>query len=476
MLTSESGPTGVVERASQGARLLTARGAAMRVVSIGSNLALVALVAPADFGLLAIVRGVTGVAGTSSDLGFAWALLRRSTAPSDEEYGALAGMQAILLVGFLALVVAFPSLLSMVGAVPAAWRGWMIAVLATMLTVPAGTGARIRIERAMDYRRIAIADMTSVALQNLALLGFAIAGRFALGVFVSTGATLLYNNLLLWYWSPGPGPAFRLGEWRRLSREFAGFSLGHAGSVLGNAVTPIVLAQLFGLSAAGIWSLAVRLGNVLQLTFEGFRRAAVPAAALLADSRRQLRQLAQNSLVGAARLTVPLMAMMYAALPALGWLLPKWAPAVVTTQLYILGFGLSSLLGASIIPVAVTLEGPRPVVIEQFVPLLVGWSGFGVLALLHRSSIAWAVLPMYGALIVALWRVARRDVRPRFGGELLSLGAALATTVAVTAVQQLLGVPLVVVPAAGVLIFGLFWLIPRLGSPAPSASDAEGLA
>ena len=83
-------------RAAIGARLLTARGAGMRLVSVASNIALIVLVAPADLGLLAVVRGIAGLAGDTSDLGFAWALLRRHTAPSDDEYRALGGVQLTL--------------------------------------------------------------------------------------------------------------------------------------------------------------------------------------------------------------------------------------------------------------------------------------------------------------------------------------------------------------------------------------------
>ncbi|HEY3933471.1 MAG TPA: oligosaccharide flippase family protein [Gemmatimonadales bacterium] len=449
MLSDGEGPS-IVGRASHGARLLTARGAGMRALSIGANIALVALVSPADLGLLAIVRGVTGVAGTSSDLGFAWALLRRADAPSSDEYAGLAGMQFLLLAGFLAVFVAAPSLLTTIGAVPAVWRAAMLLVLATMLSVPFGTGARIRIERDLDFRRIAIADVSSVLIQNIALLGFAIARQFALGVFISTGVTLLYTNVLLWYWSPGPGPGFRFATWRRLGREFAGFSVGHVGAVLNNSVTPIVIAHLFGLTTAGLWALAVRLGNVLQLAHEGYRRAAVPAAALLSNSRAQLQRLASETLAGAVRWTAPLLGLMVAALPALGWFLPRWAPAVPLAQCYLIGFGLTGLYAAAVIPVAVALKGPRPVIIEQFAPVIAGWAALGVLALIHRSTIVWAIAPMFAVLALALWRIAAANVRPVLDRQWMAWGVALAGTIVATAFAQSLRLPGYLVAALGV--------------------------
>jgi O-antigen/teichoic acid export membrane protein len=446
----------VVNRAAIGARLLTARGAGMRLVSVASNMALIVLVAPADLGLLAVVRGIAGLAGDTSDLGFAWALLRRHTAPTDDEYRALGGVQLTLVAGFLALALLVPTLFGGAGSITPTARHWMLAVLVTMLAVPFGTGARIRIEREMDYQRIAFADVSSVLLLNLTLLGFAIAKEFTVGVFIATGGTILYNNLLLWVWSPGPVPGFRFAEWRRLGREFAGFTLGHVGSLLNASATPLLIAGFFGLPVAGIWSFAVRLGNVQQLAFEGFRRAAIPAAGLLAQSRSALQRLAQQSLIGAARLTLPLIAACYAALPVVGWLLPKWAPAVPLAQLYVLGFGIAGVIGASVVPVSVALHGSRAVLAEQFAPILIGWPLLAALAVGHHTNIAFVVLPMSVAVILATWFTADRAVRPTWSATLRLPVIGLAAACAIVTSGQLVAAhPLFVAVAAALVFLGV---------------------
>lgn len=452
----------ILQRAAVGARLLTARGIGIRLVSVASNLALIALVAPAELGLLAVVRGITALAGNTTDLGFAWALLRRRENPSREEYGALAGVQLAIVLALLALVAVKPLLLSSIGAVPPQWIGWMLAVMLTTLVVPFGTSARIRIERSLDYRKIAFYEISTVLLQNLALLGFAAAGRFPLGVFIATGGAILYSNLLLWIWSPGPAPSFRLRVWRGLAREFAGFSSGHLAGLLYQSATPLIVANLFGLSGAGIWSLATRLGNVLQVAFEGFRRAAVPAAALVAHSRASLLRLAESSLTGAARLTVPLIAAVYAGLPVIGLLRPQWAPAIRTGQIYALSFGLAGLVSASVVPVAVALHGARIVLAEQLAPMVTGWIGLLVLHLLHRQDIAWVVLPMHLALVAAVILSTDRDIRPRWTPELTNAGAALGAVVLTGTVGEALhGSPLVIAVLAAAVFVGV-WTLPRL--------------
>lgn len=469
VMSQEEQENELVDRASHGAKLLTARGVGMRIISVLSNLALFALVTPADLGLLAVVRGLTALAGNTTDLGFAWALLRRPEMPSREEYASLAGIQLSMVLGLLVVAVAEPGWLARVAAVTPEWRWWLLAVLATTVTVPFGTSAKIRIERKLDYRKIAFYDMSSVLLLNLSLLAFAAAGKFELGVFLSTGGVILYSNLLLWFWSPGPLPAFRPSRWKSLAGEFAGFSAGHGCYLLFTSATPIVVANLFGLSVAGLWSFAVRLGNILQVAFEGFRRAAVPAAALLSRSEQGLRRLVEDSLLGAARLSIPVVAAMFAALPAVPILWPKWTAAVPVGQLYILGFGLGGLASASLVPAAVARRGAKVVVVEQLTPMLVGWAGFGLLWLVGQAEIGWVILPMYLVQAVALWYAAEPGIRPRLLPGIGRLFGALAAVVACTVTGQLLHWSPVVTAVLAAVVFAVVADLPRLVGGAWSA-------
>ncbi|MFN8651099.1 MAG: oligosaccharide flippase family protein [Gemmatimonadales bacterium] len=461
-LSREQEENRLVHRANHGAKLLTARGVGMRVVSVLSNFALLALVTPADLGLLAVVRGLTALAGNTTDLGFAWALLRRPEMPTRDEYASLAGIQLAMVLGLLGVALLEPAWVARVAAIAPGWRWWLLAVLVTTVTVPFGTSGKIRIERNLDYRKIAFYDMSSILLLNLSLLFFAAIGKFAIGVFLATGGTILYSNLLLWFWAPGPLPSFRPSKWKTLAGEFAGFSAGHGCYLLFTSATPIVVANLFGLSVAGLWSFAVRLGNVLQVAFEGFRRAAVPAAALLSRSEQGLRKLAEDSLVNSSRLTVPVVAAMFAALPAVPLLWPRWEAAVPVGQFYLLGFALGGLATASLVPAAVARRGASVVVVEQLVPMVVGWAGFGLLWLLGENAIGYVILPMYLAQLAALWRVTSPGIRPHWRPELTRLFLALGLVIVLTVTGQLLRWEPVVVALAAAVVFAAAADIPRL--------------
>jgi O-antigen/teichoic acid export membrane protein len=465
---------GVIARAAAGARVLTVRGAGMRLISVASNLLLLVLVTPAELGLLAVVRGIAGLAGDASDLGFAWALLRRPRSPTTEEFRALGGVQLGLVMLFIAVAAFAPSIVGF-GAVHQ-WRTPMLAVLGTMVLVPLGTGARVRLERSMDYRRIAFADISGVILLNFTLLGFALAHRFAIGVFVATGALIVYSNLLLWFWAPGPGPGFQLRSWRALAHEFAGFTLGHVGSILNTSATPLIVAALFGLPVAGIWSFATRLGNVLQLAFEGFRRSAIPAAGLIAESLDALARLAQQSLLGAARLTIPGMVLLFAALPVAGWLLPQWQSAIPVAQLFVLGMGIAGIVGASVVPVAVAVRGSRVVLAEQFTPIVVAWTLFALIATTHRGTIAIAVLPMFAAMSAAVWFSCDPRIRPQWTAALELPSIAMAISCAIVATGPMVGVHPLFGATAAVLLFFSLTLGRRGAAVAQQMPDARGVS
>jgi hypothetical protein len=198
------------------------------------------------------------------------------------------------------------------------------------------------------------------------------------------------------------------------------------------------------------------------VAFEGFRRAAVPAAALLSRSTDGLRRLVEDSLLGAARLSIPVVAAMYAALPVVPLLWPKWASAVVVGQLYLLGFGIGGLASASLVPAAVARRGASVVVAEQLTPMVVGWLGLVLLRVGGYDHIGWVILPMYLAQVIALWRITEPAIRPRWLPELNRLLLALGAAVLCTSAGQLLRVSPIGTAFVAAGLFALVADLPRM--------------
>jgi O-antigen/teichoic acid export membrane protein len=450
----------VVDQAGVGAKVMTVRGVAMRVVSITSNLLLLALVTPEQLGLYAVVFGISGLIAFSTDLGVGKALLRGARDPTRADYAALAGLQFGVLAIILAGGLLHPALLLGFGALDEQWYGWMLVLLATTFFVPLGTGARVRLERRLAWRRLAIVDVVNVLVQNVGLVAFAVAGRFATGIFIVFAVMHVVVNTLLLVWAPGPWPSPRVRCLWPLARPSAGYMTANVVLVAKERVTPLLVAHLFGLGMAGIWTFAVRIGQLLNVTFEGFRHAAVPAAALLSGDHVNLRRLATDTLRGSLTLAAPLAAIALVSLPVLGELWPQWQSAILLAQVSVLAFAFAGVAGAALEPVAVATRGATAAVVEQVATAGVAWAGFALLAAFGSQQLAWVVPPMNVIPVILLVAMTRADVRPAWRPELMRALLALASAIALYGLLTAAGASPVVV-AVVATCSTLVWVRPH---------------
>lgn len=429
----------VLERAQTGTRLMTIRGAAMRAISIGANLLLLVLVTPTELGLLAVARGTFTLLQYAAELGIGKALLRRQQTPSRSEYAALMGLQLAVGSAIVGGGAIWPDLVLGFGSIPRQWHWPMLATVVTILSLAFGTGARVRLERALAYERLAVVDVINVLTLNVGLVLAALIGRFSVGVFVVLGVATVTANALLYYWAPGPPPSLNFGPLRNIARQSAGFLAAASCTVLREQGTPVLIGALFGLPVAGLLSFAERVAGTLNITFEGFRNASIPAAARLGADLPRLKALATRTLIGSMTLTVPFAAIAIAGLPLIGLFFPKWAGAVTLTQWYVVAYGTYGVLAASMEPAAVALLGARAAVLEQASALVLGWTAFALVALVTLQGttyLSMAVVVTYLAPVVTLRAIVPESIRPAMTAELWRIVAAAVVSVALYGVLR----------------------------------------
>jgi O-antigen/teichoic acid export membrane protein len=422
-----------------GARLLTLRGLLIRAIAAAAGLALLALVSPAQLGLLAVVRGAAATVEQCAELGLTWPLLRQRTEPTREEYAALAGAQLLLVLAVAALAWAWPSASTAFGALDSRWRPWMLATLGAMIVLPLGTGARVRLERQLRYRRLALLEVSAVLAHAALVLGFTLAGRFGSGVFVAQILLGLYLNLGLYLSAPGPLPSLAGVSLLRRLRSSAGFSAAYLVYAVREQTTPLVVAALLGLRVAGIWAFSVRLGECAQFAYEGFARVGTPAAARLAGDAAALRRLAAASLEGAAALALPAATILTVSLPVVASLWPRWAEATHLAQVYVPCVTLAGVAAAALGPVALIRRGWTAVFAEHLVPLAVSWAGFGLLRALGRDELAWVVVATALSAIAVLMAVTGKEALPAWSRDLTRAAAASGSGFAIYFVARGLG-------------------------------------
>lgn len=450
----------ILARARTGTRLMTIRGAIMRAISVGSNLWLLLLVSPAELGLLAVARGTFALVQYLAELGIAKALLRRPAAPTDREYAALAGLQLLVsgLVVVIGAVWAAPIL--GFGAIDRQWHWAMLGTVATMASLAFGTGARIRLERSLSYERLAKVDVFNVLTLNVGLIAFALLGRFSMGVFVILGVATVAANALLYRWAPGPTPSLDLRPLSAVARQSSGFLLASTCAVLREQGTPVLIGGLFGLPVAGLYSFAERVAQVLNIAFDGFRNASIPAAARLAHDVKSLKALASRTLAGSATLTAPLALLAICGLPLLALVVPKWTDAVLLTQWYVVSYAIYGVLGASMEPAAVASRGAHAAIVEQTSALAAGWLAFVAVRWMGAAYLPLAVAVMYAVPLLALFLVTTESIRPVVDRNVTQIAIGFAVTLLTYCALRLLMAPIWVTSIVPPLL--MIIAVPRL--------------
>jgi hypothetical protein len=416
----EDSPSGhaLVGLSAAGARLLTLRGLLIRGFGAAAGLGLLALVTPAQLGMLAVVRSAAATIEHCAELGLTWPLLRQRAEPTREQYAALAGAQLVLVLGVVALAWAWPNASTAFGSLDARWRPWMLATLMAAVVLPLGTGARIRLERQLNYRRLALLEVAAVLVHIAVVLGFTLAGRFGYGVFIAQILIVLALNLGFYLAAPGPLPALGGLLLLRGLRSSAGFSAAYLAQAAREQATPLVVAAVLGLPVAGVWAFSVRFAQFVQFAYEGYARVGLPAAARLAGNPAALRRFAAASLEGAAALALPVATILTVSLPLIASLWPRWTGAVDLAQVYVPCFTLAGVVAAALGPVALIRRGWTAVLAEHLVPLTVGWVGFAVLRALGRDALAAIVVATALSAIGVLIVVTGREVLPAWSRRL----------------------------------------------------------
>jgi O-antigen/teichoic acid export membrane protein len=158
------GPDEVRIRATAGAALLGARGALIYTLGIGANLVLASLLAPRDFGLVALGTVILVVGGYFAQGGFGAALVRRERPPAQIELEAVNGLQ----LGLAGSVAA----LSAAGAAGFGRDGLVVATMVVSLPITLlRTPSVIVLEQRLSYRVIATADVVEAIAYYLWAIG-----------------------------------------------------------------------------------------------------------------------------------------------------------------------------------------------------------------------------------------------------------------------------------------------------------------
>jgi O-antigen/teichoic acid export membrane protein len=425
MVTAEPMAGGELRRrAAGGARLLGARGALVLVLGVGANIVLARLLAPRDFGIVALGSVFIVLGGYLADGGLGAALLRRPEPPARSELEAVNGVQ-VAATAALALAIA-------VGSIPFGRDGLVVATMVATLPITiVRTPSTVLLERQLRYRVIALSDVIEAisfyawALTTVAL-GMGVWGM-ATGMVVRAVAGTAVMIAM------GPAGLVRpRWSWSEV-RPLVGFGARVQAVVVVAIVREqglnLAVAAIAGISTLGVWNLAWRVLQVPFTLFGAVGRIAYPAMSRLLAAGEDPRPVIERGLATVAVATALVLVAVVGFAPSLPALVGEaWADVPET------------LLWSSL---AMLVGGPAYVVIVGYL-YAAGDVGTVLRAVLVQTAAWFALtlpsLPSLGPAAIGLGWVlgAALNVAILTRGTLQGTRAAVAASLAAPTVIAIL--------------------------------------
>jgi O-antigen/teichoic acid export membrane protein len=374
-------------RAKIGALVIATRGVAVRMLTLGGSVVLARLLVPADFGLIAFSLTLVTLVTFVADGGIGAGLIRRREPPELADLRAMSAVQVLISLP-LAIITALSALAIGGAALVTA------VMVASLPLVALRTPGYITLSRRLDYRRLAVVEIT----ETVAYVAWSVTAAFlGAGVWALASATVVRalvgaivmgviapHGMLLPRWSrPRVRPLLAFGA-RFQAGQLTVFARDHGINMM--------TVALAGLSTLGLWTLMGRVMQVPFLLFEALSTVAFPAFARISDAGEDLKPTLERGLRMVALATgctlVPLMAS---------------APALVPSV-----FGAKWAAGADVIPIAsigLLVGGPLSVVTAGYL-LAVGDAATPLRAGIGNGlayfAVALPLLPVVGVRALAL--------------------------------------------------------------------------
>ena len=313
--------------------------------NFGASIALTRLLAPADFGLLAMVTVVTGFARVLSDFGLSSALIQ-ARSPEQREFSSafwanvsLGLLLSAVLAGAAPLVAAFYRE-GRVGTV-------MLVLSGQFLITSLGSVHSSRLQRRMAFGALVTSEVLSVVLGSVAAL---VAARLGAGVWsLVLRAHVQSIVLVCGLWSAErwlPDFRFDFGALKRFLR----FSLSLTGSRMVNYwirnLDNVLIGRFFGAADVGLYvrGYSVLMQPVSMVT-TSLGRVMFPTFASIQDDLPRTRSVYRRTLQLIALVTFPSMALLWVTADdfVAGLFGPTWLRCVSVVRIFCVLGALQSL-------------------------------------------------------------------------------------------------------------------------------------
>lgn len=360
-------PERLKEALLTGARWVTLARAAAEVLAFGGSVALARMIGPAEFGQAVVAVAVSALGyvlleGLSSPI-----VVRKTMDRAHLESAAALALALGLGAAILVLLAARPLFTPLFGA-----RTADLVQLTAPVFLASGLSAvpKARLQRALDFRTLSIAEIGGLAAGTATSVTLAVAGLEAEALVLGVVATAMCTCLLLLVWTPLTVPRPRRAD----IRETAGFALPSTLSSLSYVgyqnVDYAILGAKLGAAQVGFYWRAFQLGAEYQSKVSRIMlRVAFPVYSR-ARSLEEMRRIRGRIVRLHAAVIFPLVLLYLALAPDLvPWLFgERWEPVVLPSQVLCIA-GLTSAVGTGTGALVLAAGRPRALLVNNALSL-----------------------------------------------------------------------------------------------------------
>lgn len=441
-------------RASRGAAV-TAGGLWLKtLIQLASTMVLARLLEPSDFGLVAMIMAIVGVADLVRDFGLTGAIVQ-SRDLTGRQWSSLLWFSTLLgTVLMIAVAVAAPLIAALYG--EPRLIVLTLAIAPTLLANGLAMPMQAAVQRRLEFGTLAMIDVVAMAVGVVLSILTAWIGWGVWSLVVLAGAGQLYRLVALWIAAkPHFGPP-------RISRDIRPF-VSTGGSIFGvqllnyaaRNLDNVIIGQQLGSAALGQYSRAYALFLLPQQQLTApLGRVALPVLSRLQDDGERYRRYVRSALAVIGYLALPAYAIAAAVAEPLMFVLlgPGWGQAAQVFALLAIA-GVAQAVGNVQGWIYISLGRAhrqlvyylvtRPIVIASFF-VGIAWNGMNGLALLYGIVTAVLLVPgfavaIHGTFLRGWGDIAAPLVRPAVVA-VLSFGAAYGTALSTDALPDLVQV------------------------------------
>lgn len=435
----------------------------VQVFAWAVTLLVMRLLAPADYGLMAMVAVVISIASTVAELGLGASIVQARSLPP-KELGQVAGLVVLLNLAIGGAVAAGAPLVALGFAEPRLTPLVQVMSLQFVLSAIASVPQAL-MSRNLEFKQAAWIELASGLVISVATLTLALTGSGVWSIVIGNLAGAGTRTLLLVIFGENVRPDFRLSGIRAHLRYGGIMTLTRMGWDLILQTDIMVASRFLSHGAIGTYSVGLHLATLpMQKIMSVVNQVAFATVARLQEDRSRLRDGLLSAFRLATLVSVPLLWGLSSCAPEVVHLIlgPKWHDAIFPIQ--VMSLVIPVRLVSGLMWTAVTAVGRVDIFLQLMLMGVVIFPGsflvgvqWGLEGLALAWPIAWLANFSVGfprvvkAIGLSMGDVVRATSLPMLAG-LPMAAAIMATRWATPTLAEVLRLPLLIVVGGAVYL------------------------